>query len=335
MGSRRWRSGCLPRDRPTPRPCGGREPRSPQGPRAAARGLAGGAIGASHRDPRRLLRERRRRGALHVPARPRPPAFRRAADRGAPPRGRALAPADRSRHRVRGGAGSPRGPDSPSRAPRQPVGGARQRPGRAPRRVVPARPRRARGCLGPLRAGNLGQHPLGPGRQGFGHGSGVAHPQRLQAAAQAARDARRRARVRSTRDRGRVTIGGRAPRRPADAAARRRKRRRSRGLRRGPERSGQPASAPRHPRGRRRGVLRGPAAAAQGNPRADGGGAAGDEPGGEPSPRDPRGQPGPRRTRRPRRARSSRPHRGASPTGSTSPDGCPPWSAPSSASTSS
>ena len=89
------------------------------------------------------------------------------------------------------------------------------------------------------------------------------------------------------------------------------------------------------PGDRRRGVLRGPAAAAQGNPRADGGGAAGDEPGGEPSPRDPRGQPGPRRTRRPRRARSSRPPRGASPTGSTSPDGCPPWSAPSSASTSS
>ena len=32
MGFRRWRSGGLLRARPIPRPCGGREPRSPQGP---------------------------------------------------------------------------------------------------------------------------------------------------------------------------------------------------------------------------------------------------------------------------------------------------------------
>ena len=186
--------------------------------------------------------------------------------------------------------------------PRQPLGRARERPGPAARRGVPAGSRRARGGFRALRAGNLGAHPLRIRGAGLGRGGRVAHPQRLPAAAQAARDASRRARLRGARDRGGLTIGRGAPRRAAGAAARRPQRRRSRRFRRGAERSGRPAKAPRHTRERRRRLLRGPAAAAQGHPRAHGSGATRDEPGGEPPPGDPRRQPGPRGNGRPRRA---------------------------------
>ena len=89
-------------------------------------------------DSRGRVRGRRRRGALLVPARARPPALRNPPGRGPAPRGTAVAPAPRRRHPRRGRARPARRPHAPRRPAGERVGGARKPARRAARRVAAA-----------------------------------------------------------------------------------------------------------------------------------------------------------------------------------------------------